>query len=175
MSRTKKILLGIVLVLLALLAWPFWIFFGYSAYNDMMNPTWVAFSDKEAETSPECKYPWQNVRMLPPVLRPGTEPGNSTYQEWYRPVYYELNFDGKVTYRYLALYTVKDPFLTTCKDKRSNTYGPVELSAEHPPVAMVITSGYFYLETANGPNGGVPLEKLPLVHRKPPPGVSTQR
>jgi hypothetical protein len=125
------------------------------------------------DSLPECQFKWENVRRLPPVLRPGTMEKEGI---WFTPVAYELVYPEGHRDSYLALYDGKSVKLESCADKQNGRYGnAVKVEADFPPVAMVMSGGSFYLETADDTKRGVPLERLPLISGKLPPGVSTQR
>jgi hypothetical protein len=113
------------------------------------------------ENSTECRYPWQSVRILQHVPRPGTKLEDDKI---YTAVYYEQEITAGNYSRYIALYRTKTPRFETCNDKFANRYGsPDRIEKDNPPVAMTIYEGDFALQTTDDPNGGVPLEKLPLV------------
>jgi hypothetical protein len=157
-SITKKwTILFITLTVIAFMIW-YWLLHGWYYISMIGNDARVRESRKEAI---ECLYPWQNVRILQNVLRPGTTVEQG---QWYTAIYYEQVLPDNQLYRKLALYEGKNPVLDSCEAKVSKKYGPENnLDPNYPPVAMTIYEGNFVLQTTDDPNGGVPLEKLPLV------------
>jgi hypothetical protein len=148
----------ILLFLVCLGAWPAWVLVGYPLYEDLMQGPRLRESYRNAE---ECLYPWQNMRILQRVLRPGTKPEDG---KWYTAVYYEQILPENQLYRKIALYDGRNPKLGTCMEKVDGKYGGTNnYDPQFPPVAMTIFEGDFVLQTTDDPKGGVPLEKLPLL------------
>jgi hypothetical protein len=164
MTTMKKV---VFFAAIGLCIWPVWLVFGRPAYETIMNTRRL---DAYRRTAIECLYPWQNIRILSHVLRPGTKAKDG---HWYTAVYYEQILPGKQLYRQIALYDGRAPQLNTCEEKLANRYGgPETVDLQNPPIAMTIYEGSFVLQTTDDPNGGVALEKLPLLFGPLPPKVT---
>ncbi len=111
--------------------------------------------------SAECRYPWEKLRILQHVLRPGTTAAD---QQSYTVIYYEQQYEEGSRDRFIALYRGKKSVFATCANKFDQRYGsPNKLDLRYPPIAMTIFEGDFILQTTDDPKRGVPLDKLPLV------------
>jgi hypothetical protein len=164
-SKKKWIITAFFFTVLLVAA--LWIFEGRHMYERWSGERqWTA----SLASAPECVYAWENVRKLQTVRRPGTAAADN---KWYTAVYYEQVYDQNNREKFIALYDGRNPALNTCAQKLTGRYGTANIyDPQTPPIAMTIYEGDFVLQTTDDPNGGVALEKLPLLFGPLPPKVT---